>query len=141
MDPEEVLKKIYKNKALPYHEAIANHNALLAEYHQAVKDRLTELESAAFGDLEPAIVSKPLEAVRLALKDNDPQRIKTAAQAAYEQGRYPALRLAAEFDQDIAALVDHLETYGELQSANQRVFLRFALSPPQRRNDYMPALR
>jgi hypothetical protein len=141
MDPESVLKKIYKNKALPYHEAIANYNALLAEYHQAVKDQQAELEAAAFENIEPEIIPKPLEAVRLAIKENDPLAIKTAAQAAYEQGRYPALWLAAEFDQDIAALVDHLETYGVLASANQRIFLRFALSPPQRRHDNVPALR
>ena len=139
MDPEKILIKIVKNKAKPqpYIEAVANHKQLLAELKQILAEIRKDLEAKAFEDTEQVFIDHPFEAVRSAIKNNNPQTLKQAARSGYDQKAYSALRLAAEADQDINALVDFLATYGELQTLNQRVFMRAALSdPPRGRFEY-----
>ena len=139
MDPETILLKIAKNKAKPqpYIEALANHKQLLAKLKQALANTRKNLEANAFKDTEQVYIINPFEAVRIAIKDHDPQALKQAARSGYDQRSYSALRLAAEIDQDISDLVDFLATYGELQTLNQRVFMRAALSePPRGRLEY-----
>lgn len=134
MDPETLLLKIAKNKAKPqpYTEAIANHKQLLTSLKQALAETRKRLEAKAFKDTEQVELINPFEAVRIAIKDHDHKALKQAARSGYDQRSYSALRLAAEIDQDISDLVDFLATYGELQTLNQRVFMRAALSDPPR---------
>jgi hypothetical protein len=132
-DPEIVFRKIARNKAanIPPFEKLENHRRLVGQLQEAIEARRLELETAAFGGLTVANIPDPFDAVRLAIRENDPQGIKLAALAGYKNGHHNAVRLAGEFDQDIAALLDHLRTYGELANLNQKVFMRFALAEPE----------
>jgi len=133
VDLEDLFRAISRNKAaaIPYFEKLENHRRLVDQLQAAIEKQRLWLESAAFGEIEPVIVNDPIGAVRQAIKDNDPLAIKAAALAGYKSNQINAVRLAAEFDQDIAALVDHLRTYGELANLNQRLFMRFALAEPE----------
>ena len=126
---------------LPPIEAMARHKELVSLFQEQLADDLARLEAAAFGEIEPVIVNDPIGAVRQAIKDNDPQAIKAAALAGYEQGIYTVVRLAAGYDQAISDLADHLQTFGALANLNQRLFIEAILAAPEGRNDYMPALR
>ena len=132
MDPEGVFRKIARNKAanIPPFEKLENHRRLVDQLREVIEAQRLELEAAAFGELPVKDIPDPFEAVRLAIREGDPKAIRAAALAGYKNGHINAVRLAAEFDQDIAALVDHLETYGELMNQNQKVFMRFALAEP-----------
>jgi hypothetical protein len=131
-DPEDLFRKIARNKAanIPHFEKIENHRSLVDQLQEAIEARRLELEAAAFGELPVSDIADPFEAVRLAIREGDQEAIRAAALAAYKKGQFSAVRLAGEIDQDVARLVDHLETYGELANLNQRVFMRFALAEP-----------
>lgn len=132
-DPEGIFRKIARNKAanIPQFEKLENHRQLVGQLQDAIEARRLELEGYAFGSLPVDDIADPFEAVRLAIREGDQQAIKSAALAAYKKGQFGAVRLAGEVNQRIALLMDHLQTYGELASLNQRVFLRFALAEPE----------
>lgn len=139
MGPETILEKIAKNKAAPqpYEDMLAKHKQLLADLKQVLADTIKQLEAKAFIDTRQVYINNPFEAARTAIKNHDHRGLRQAARSGYDQKAYSALRLAAEADQDISALVDFLATYGELQNLNQRVFMRAALSdPPKGRLEY-----
>lgn len=139
MEIEDVLQKIVKNKRRG--DASAKHEKLLLQFQDQLAVTRARLEAAAFEDVEPVIVSDPIRSVRDAIMAGDNTALKAAALAGYEQDIYTAVRLAAEFDQDIAALVDYMITFGELASLNQRLFLESVLSAPEGSDGNVPELR
>jgi len=134
-ETEDLFRAIARNKAagLPFNEVVDNHRRLVGQLQDAIEKQRLDLEAAAFGGVTVENIPDPSRAVREAIKANDAQGLKAAALAAYQREIYIAVRLAGEFDQDIAALVDHLRTYGDLANLNQRLFMRFALAEPERR--------
>lgn len=131
---ENLFFKIAKNKSKvqPYSEALANHNRLVDKLNKTLGERRDYLENLAFRELQPEPVNDPMQAVITAIKENDTEAIKQAGVNAYKSGFYTAFRIAAEFNHDLMSLAEFLETFGELASTNQRVFIRAALEAPIR---------
>jgi len=132
MDVEKLFRRIARNKhkALPYDVKIKKHRDYVTQYQKAIKARKKALEGEAFLGMDPVACEDPLGEIKAAIKTAHTQAIKQAAYNAYAIEFYSAVRIAAEFDQEILELVEFLETFGELQSPPMRIFIDLALSDP-----------
>lgn len=132
MDVEIYFRRIARNKHknLPYDEKIKRHRELVEKFKAAIGNRKKVLESKAFGEFDPGSCEDPLGEIKAAIKTADPQAIKQAACTAYATRHFSAVRIAAEFDDDINNLVDFLMTYGELQIAPIKIFVDLVLADP-----------
>ena len=122
-----------KRKKQSVDQALEKHEALVQALYEHINIKRDLLRQAAFGELEPQAENDHMAAVREAIRDNDTEAIRQAGLNALAACHYTALRLAAEFDHDIAALIDFESTFGELASVNQRMFIDAALAPPGER--------
>jgi hypothetical protein len=132
MDAEKIFRKIARNKHREQSReaAIKKHEELVKKYWEAVKANRSTLERRAFAGMRPRATSDPLGDVKRAIRGDDTGELKQAAFNAYRQNHLVAVKLASEFDQDLRDLIDHLETFGELQSPPIRIFIDLALAPP-----------
>lgn len=129
-----ILQALMRNRGSrkPLSEKIIEHRELVEKYHQAVEACEIELAGQAFEGFTFEPVGNPMIDVLEAIEGREPVRLKIAALAAYEMKNYSALKKASEFDDDISELVDHLESYGDMTDSDHQVFLKFALSEPEK---------
>lgn len=124
---DNIMRDININKTNRDPSSRDAHEQLVEEFGELV-DRAIELcEKGAFGIEGIVDIDNPTETLRDAIRKNDDFLIRCSAFSAYKNEQYSVVRLASEFNDDIAILIDVLEMYGCLSSLNQKMFMKAML--------------